>query len=378
VASLDGGEEKLLLRSPATAQYASGHLLYLRETTLMARPFDAAKLEFTGDAVPLAERILMPAAPTAVGVFSASENGVLVYQTGQGDLTTSLRWFGRDGQPVGTLGEPAEYGEVVLSPDGRQAAVTIRDPATGMHDIWVYDAVREGRTRFTFDASDDRAPVWSPDGTQLAFCSNRRGSYDLYRKSLEGAAEEELLLETPRDEYPAGFVDATRLFFTATGPGQEFEHAVLPLDGERKPVTWRKARQTEIASPLSPDGRWLPYSSEESGRWEIYVTSFPRGGRKVQVSTQGAAYAFWRADGREILFQDLSGLMWTAGVTPRGETLEVGEPRPLFRVSGPNPAGATFWPTADFSRFLVIGGEQKPATHLELVVDWPRLRQAAR
>ena len=372
VASLDGGEEKVLLRSPAAAQYASGHLLYMREATLFARPFDAGSLRFTGDAAPLAEGVLMPALATAVGVFSASENGVLVFQTARGQLTTSLQWFTRDGKPDGTLGEPATFGEVVLSPDGRQAAVTIRDASAGTNDIWIFDLARGVRTRFTFDPAEEAAPVWSPDASALVFSSNRKGHYDLYRKALEGTADEEPLLVSDRDKYPSAFVDGGRsLLFTETGPDPGVGLFTMPLEGERTPKEWERTRFNEIPSPLSPDGRWLPYSSEESGRWEVYVTSYPKAGRKWQISSMGGAYAFWSADGKEIVYHDLTGMLHAVSVETRGDSLEIGESRPLFRVAGPNPSGSTFWPTPDHQRFLAVGEGQKPNALLDLVVNWP-------
>ena len=377
--SLDGGPEKLLLRSPAAAQYASGHLLYLRETTLMARPFDPGRLAFTGETSPLAEGVLMPALATGVAVFSASQNGVLVYQTARGQLASSLQWFTRDGKPDGTLGEPADYGELVLSPDGKHAAVTVVDGATATHDIWVFDLGRGVRSRFTLDAGDDVAPVWTPDGTTIVFSSNRKGHFDLYRKALGGSAEEEPLLVSESDKYAAAFADEGRsLVFAQGGPSPGTEFLVMALDGERKPESWRKSRFNDIPSPPSPDGRWLPYSSEESGRWEVYVTTFPRPGRKWQISTDGGAYGFWSADGREIIYHDLGGMLRAVPVVPRGEALEVGEPKPLFRVAGPNPAGSTFWPTADHSRFLSVGEGQKPSALLDLVVNWPLKLRAAK
>jgi dipeptidyl aminopeptidase/acylaminoacyl peptidase len=378
-ASLDGGAEKIILRSPATAEYASGHLLYLREATLMARPFDAARLAFTGDAAPVAEKILMPALGTAIGVFSASLNGILVYQTARGEATTRLQWFTRDGKPDAALGEPADYGEVTLSPDGKQAAATIRDPATGTRDLWVFDVGRGVRTRFTFDPGDDISPLWSPDGGALVFSSNRKGHYDLYRKVLDGSSEEEALFASDADKYPASFAFGGRsLVFQETAKDAGIEIRILSLDGSRKPEPWLRTKFNEFPSALSPDGKWLPYSSEESGRWEVYVTSFPRAGRKWQISTEGGAYAYWSADGKEILYHDLGGMIRAVSVGVRGETLEIGQGRPLFRANGPNPAGATFCPSADHQRLLVVGEGQKPNVLLDLVVNWPLQVRAGR
>ena len=377
-ASLDGGAEKVLLRSPAAAVYASGHLLYLRETTLMARPFDAARLAFTGEAFPVAEKILMPSIGTAIGVFSASQNGVLAYQTARGETTARLQWFTRDGKPDGTLGDPAGFQQALLSPDGRQAAATIRDPATGTHDLWIFDVARGVRTRFTFDPGEDVSPLWSPDGSALIFASNRKGHFDLYRKALDGSSEEELLFASDADKSPVTWAPGGRtlVFDEAAkdvgirGPdagARRGPEAGAPVEDEVQPGN----------SPLSPDGRWMPYSTDESGRWEVYVTSFPRAGRKWQISTDGGAYAFWSADGKEILYHDLSGMIWAVPVEVRGETLDLGKGRPLFRAPGPNPTAPSFSPTRDHQRFLVVGEGQKPNALVDLVVNWTS-REGAR
>ena len=370
-ASLDGGAEKVLVRSPAAAVYASGHLLYLRETTLMARPFDAARLAFTGEASPVAEKILMPAVGTALGVFSASQNGVLAYQTARGETTSRLQWFTRDGKPDGTLGEPADFGQALLSPDGKLAAATIRDQSTGTYDIWIFDVARGVRTRFTFDPAEDVSPLWSPDGSALIFASNRKGHYDLYRKALDGSSEEEALFTSDADKGPVSWAPGGRaLVFDEAGKDAGVEVKTLALDGARKPEPLSKTKFSEVNSPLSPDGRWQPYSTDESGRWEVYVTSFPRAGRKWQVSTDGGAYAFWSADGKEILYHDLSGMIWAVPVSVRGETLEIGQGRRLFRAPGPNPTAPSFSVTSDHQRFLVVGEGQKPNGLVDLVVNW--------
>jgi len=188
--SLDGGEPKVLFRNDSNAVYASGHLLFIRETTLMAEPFDADDLTLEGDPTPIAEQLPFDAGFSR-GVFSASENGVLIYQTGEPQTGSQLIWFDRSGKQTGTLGDKAFYSDYSVSPDLERVAVSVFDLRMGPTDLWIYDVTRNLRTRFTFDPASDASPVWSPDGSQVAFASNREGDYDLYTKTFSGSADEE-------------------------------------------------------------------------------------------------------------------------------------------------------------------------------------------
>jgi len=370
-ASLDGEAEKLVLRSPSEAQYASGRLLFVREGTLMARPFDARRLAFTGEAVAIADRILFPSVATALAVFSASRNGVLVYQTARGESSTRLEWLGRDGKAAGMVGEPGAYREVSLSRDQKQAAVSVRDPTTGTYDLWIFDLARGLRTRFTFDPGDDKSPTWSPDGSALVFASNRKGHYDLYRKTLGGTSEEEPLLVSENDKFP--FVwspDGKSLVFYESAKDTVLDIWVLPMEGARKPEPFLRTKFDEAPDALSPDGRWLAYASDESGNWEVYATPFPRPGRKWQISPAGGVYAFWSADGKEILYQANDGQLFAVPVAAHGETLDLGQAKPLFRTGGPAVAGPSFAPAADHQRILAISGGQEPNALLDLVLNW--------
>ena len=374
LASLDGGAEKVLLRSPAAPQFASGHLLYLRDATLMARPM-AADGTFRGDALPLADRIMSPSLQTAVAVFSASENGILVTQSARGELSARLQWYTRDGKPDGAVGDPGEYLGVVLSPDGRLAAATIVDPATSTFDLWIVDVARGVRTRFTFDPGNDRLPVWSPDGRSIVFSSNRKGHEDLYRKSLEGSGEEEPILVSNVDKEPCAWTpDGRAIVFTQPTKDGGMEIRTLSLEGAKSQEGFLSTRKNIVASPLSPDGKWLPYSSDESGRWEVYATSFPKAGRKWQISTEGGAYAFWGADGKEIIYHDMNGIVRAVAVQVRGETLEIGASRPIMRSPGPSPTAPSFSPAADHQRLLAVGAGQTANTLLDLVVNWPLVK----
>jgi Tol biopolymer transport system component len=372
VASLNGGSEKVLLHSPADAEYASGHLIFLRERTLMARPFDPGRLAFTGDAFPLAENISVLSMAAATGVFSASQNGVLIYQTSLGPATSKLVWLDRDGKPQGTLGESADFVEVSLSPDGKRAAATIRDAASGNRDVWIYDLARNLGTRFTFDPSNENSPLWSPDGDWLAYSSSRKGHEDIYRKAVAGSSEEELLVESKTDKEPfAWSPDGRFLAYTGIEKDTKYDIFVLPLDGDRKPQVFLQTPFAEYPAAFSPDGRWLVYGSDESGKLQLYVTSFPRPGRKWQVSREEGAYAYWSKDGKEILYHGFSGQIWAVEVAERADSLDIGAPKPLFKISvPPKPNGAEISPTTDHQRFLVLDHGQKPNTLLNMVVNW--------
>ena len=372
LASLDGGPERVLLRSPAAPEFASGYLLYLREGTLMARPFDAAGATFRGEPVPLADRIMMPSFQTAVAVFSASRGGILVRQSARGELASRLQWHTRDGKPDGYVGDPGEYQSAILSPDGRLAALTALDPATATYDIWILDIARGVRTRFTFDPASDRVPVWTPDGRSLIFASSRKGHGDLYGKSLDGAEEDTPLLVSDVDKEPSGVTpDGRTLAFTQPGTDGGTEVRTLSLDGAKSDELYLKSKSQMVASGFSPDGRFLPVSSDESGRWEVYAFSFPRPGRKWQVSTAGGAYAFWSADGKEIIYHDMSGVLRAVPVEIRGDGIEAGGGQELFRAPGPSPASPSVSPTADHRRILVAGEGQHPEPLLDLVLNWP-------
>jgi Tol biopolymer transport system component len=370
-ASLDGGPEKVLLRSPAIVEYAAGRLLFLRESTLMSRSFDPSSLAFTGEAEPVAERIFMPNTATALGVFSASKTGLLAYQTARGQAGERLQWFTREGKPLDVVGEPGEYRDLALSPDGSRAAVCLPDQAAGTHDIWIFDLAHGLRSRFTFDPGDDRSPVWSPDGSAIVFASSRKGHYDIYRKAPGGSAEEEPLYVSQSDKSPAVWSpDGRYLLYYETTTVTDLDVWILPMDGSRKPEPFLKTKAGEAPGAFSPDGRWVAYGSDESGQFETYATRFPKGGRKWQISSGGGVYCFWSRDGKEILYQANDGMLHAVPVIAREESLEPGSPQTLFRAAGPFVGAPAFSPTADHQKILAVAGGQEPNPYIDLVVNW--------
>ena len=303
-ASLESKESKLVMRADSNVQYAQGYLLYLRGTTLMARPFDAKRLETVGEAFPLAEQVQHAPRGLTAGVFSASENGILAYQMGKSMGNSQLAWFDRSGVQLGVLGDQALYSNPRLSPDGKMATVSVIDPESGRPDIWLYDVARARRTRLTFDSSEERALAWSHDGSRIAFSSNRKGHFDIYQKASSGAGSDELLLESEFDKQPSSWSrDGRFLLYWTNDPKTLADIWVLPLSGDRKPSPFLNTEFNEGNGQFSPDGRWVAYFSTESDRVELYVAPFSGPGGKRQISTSGATPpAKWRADGKELFY----------------------------------------------------------------------------
>jgi len=381
VGSLDGSPSKLLADASSNALYAQGHLLFLREGTLMAQPFDTARLATSGEAVPVAEQVQSVLGTGTAGVFSVSATGLLAYGGGGGRGGWVLTWFDRSGKQGRTLGDAVTLGAFQFSPDRKSVAAGIIDRGNG--DIWIYDVTRGLRTRFTFDAASDANPIWSPDGRSIAFRSNRKGHYDLYRKAANGAGAEELLYADDLDKIPTSWSpDGKFLLYHAGEPKTKagLDLWALPLAPERlggaiKPVPVVHTAFAEFDGQFSPDGRWIVYESNESQRQEIYVTPFPPPssgpGGKRQISTAGGAAPRWRQDGKEIFFVGPDRRLMAAGVAAKGDTLEVGEVRALFGpivvTTGIDPYDVS----GDGQGFLVrTSPEQKSAEPLTLVENW--------
>jgi Tol biopolymer transport system component len=371
VGSLDGGPGTLLLRSQAAAQYASGHLLFLREGTLMAQPFEASRRRLSGEAVPIADGVNLIANATALGVFSASDDGILLYQSGGATATRRLVWRDREGRVTGSLGDDAVYYDVALSPQGDQAAVTVAG-ASGAGDVWVYDIARAVRTRLTFDPRDEWRVAWSPDARTLAFASDRAGQYDLYTLAVGGAQAEQLLHASDRVKVPCSISpDGRTLLYQEQSRETGWDILAIPLSGEPTPRPFVTAAGEQGMASFSPDGRWVAYASTESGHNEVFVAPFPGPGRRWQISTRGGYWPSWRADGREIVYLDSGGTITTVPVETRGDALTVGIPRTAFQLQPPEAINSRFAVSADGERFVAIepvSALTRPP--LTVVVNW--------
>ncbi len=377
----DQPKQRILANSLA-ASYVDGNLFFMRDGTLMVQPFDAGKLQLTGDPVPVAEQV---AVTGSIGIFSVSPTGVLAYRTGAnsgGGFQTT--WFGRDGRQMNTFGQPGPDQGLTLSPDGMRAAG--RDALENANgDIWLLDFTRGVRTRLTFRQSWGSDPVWSPDGNRLFFAAG--STLDtIYEKDASGAGEEKELLKKPVEIKMLSSISRDGKFLlynTALVPKTASDLWVLPLEGpgQGKPVLLLGTGFAEGSGSFSPDGRWIAYISNESGRFEVYIRPFAAsptpslGEGKWQVSRDGAwavaaaaqATLKWRKDGRELLFEGANNSIMAVDVSGNGTAPLLGTPKQIFTA----PANNGWDVTADDSRFLMSvlpgGGGQTPIT---VVLNW--------
>jgi Tol biopolymer transport system component len=376
--------DRLAVRYVGNANGSAGHLFLLRDGTLMAQPFDVANMALTGMPVPIAENV---GNSNSLGWFSVSPSGVLAYRTGNRAGQFQLTWFDRQGKSLGAFGEPSSDQYPVISPDGTRA--TVRDAMTGAAgDLWTLDFARGVRTRFTFRQSQGTGGIWSPDGSRIAFAASvGGGDVALYEKPSSGAGEEkELLLKPGEIPVPTGFSPDGRflLYYTLSSSGTGRDVWVLPLEGDRKPVQLLGSRFNELNGTFSPDGRWIAYESDESGRHEVYVRPFAVSGAtgapsfgdgKWQISKDGAFFGAsptvrWRADGKEIIFVSPDDSPMAVEVSAKGTAFQAGIPRRLFEV--PQGSSGLWDVTSDGKKFLlrVPSGAQGARAPITVVSDW--------
>jgi serine/threonine protein kinase/Tol biopolymer transport system component len=381
VSALDSNDSKFLVPATVTGAYTEaegkGYLLFVRESTLMAQPFDARRLELSGEAVPIVEGLLSfpnDGGPTAYAAFSASA-GHLVYRTGERQ-TTRLTWFDRSGKALEAVTEPGDFHEPSLSGDAKRLLFG-RSEGAGKQDLFLLDLSRGNSTRLTFTPEGEGSSVFSPDDSQVVFNSGRSGDFgDLYRKASSGAGKDELVLNGMKNPYPDSWSrDGKYLVFEADdGPKTKVDLWILPMTGDPKPFSYLSSEFQETHAQFSPDGRWVAYTSDETGRSEVYVQSFPIGGGKWQISTNGGDQAQWRPDGKEIFYLAPDRNLMAVTVSG-GTTLDPGRPAELFRTFLPS-SGITedrnnYVPTKDGQRFILNSlAEASNSQPLSLVLNW--------
>jgi eukaryotic-like serine/threonine-protein kinase len=388
IGELGSLQARLLTKSDTMAEYASGRLLFLRGQTLMAQPFDPGRMELSGEPQPIAEHVAVNGS-TIRAMFSASETGTLVYQSGEASTGWNLVWVGRDGKQMETVAQSSRYIGPSLSPDGSHLAITIFVGNQGIADLWVLDLARATRTRMTFNggssgittitSSASQSP-WTPDGKTIFYSTITKEIFQIHAKAADGSGFEHLILETtdatasPRSVSPDGryLVYEKRLNQNPTVA----QIWALPLSsnekpGEAKPFSIVPDAFDNKAPAISPDGKWLVYQSNESGRAEIYITAFPGGGAKWQVSSNGGITPKWRRDGKELFFLDPQDNIVAVDVNTSGSAVKLGAPHTLFQAVGIQRDFGPYDVSADGKKFLINSGNLKEGMEpVTLVQNW--------
>jgi eukaryotic-like serine/threonine-protein kinase len=376
--SLDGKTKKLLIRGNTSALYApSGHLLFPDGDTLMGQAFDAERLELKGQAFVVDGGV--GRSSTGTGSYSISGTGTLAYA---GTLSTlgRLTWFDRGGTPSDSVGSLGDYPDFRLSPDQTRLAASLADPKTGFPDIWITDLTRRSSAPFTFGPAVNSNPAWAPDGARIIFRTTRTGSVEFYAKSAGGGGKEEPVLSQTvarAVRLQSGVMvlwdwspDGHNLLFSGT-TSSDYDLWLVPLGGDPKPVILLSAPGDQWHGSFSPDGRLVAYSSDESGRFEVHVQTFPLTDRQWTVSTTGGSEPRWRADGREIYYLSPDQKLMAVRVGP-GPSF--GAPTELFqaRVAGGVSSQRTHYVSSrDGQRFLInTPAGEPPTVPITVVLNW--------
>lgn len=386
-ASLEKPEGTSLLKTNAPALYSvAGYLLFPRQGALFAQVFDAESLKLSGDPIRIAEQV---ASDNNALAASVSDTGTLIFRNGlAASGVVQMQWFERNGKPAEMVGSPGLYFGAELSPNGRRIAVHRHEASGG--DIWLFDSASGPMSRLTFDASQDNSsPIWSPDSLSIAYATRRDGKGGIYKRSVSGTSSEEVLVE-PSDAFPVPMSwsqDGKFLVYTAFDKATGENIWALPTTGDRKPVPLVTEPGNQSLPQVSPDGKWLAYISQASGRIEIYVKTFPTGEGRWQITTTGASNLSirWRGDSKELYYttagqtRDLLAVPMNA----EGAILRWGTPERLFDsgyIGIPHPGGGSYHDysvSPDGKRFLIPRPNepiaQSSTLPINVVLNWTAL-----
>jgi Tol biopolymer transport system component len=366
VRSLDSNESRRLVDVFSSPAYFAPYLLYVRGETLLAHRLDFVRLELTGEPFPVVEGV---GSTLSKAHFSVSESGVLAYHAHTTEDGLPV-WFDRQGNRLGAIGPPAGYAGLTLSPDEQRVAID-RTVSPTAPDIWLIELSQGTASRFTSNSAYDFTPVWSPDGTRIVFASNRTagGGTDLFQKESSGAGEEELLLRTGATNDPTDWsADGKFILYVARQPGTSSDLWALPLEEDRTPIVLLQTPFLEEGARLSPDGRWLAYTSNESGRQEVYVRPFLRPGGGRLISTGGGWQPRWRrADGKELFYLSPERRIMAVSVQSDSSRFEASTPRELFDEP---VSDGTYDISRDGQRFLINTILPEASSPIQIVVNW--------
>ncbi len=365
VGSIESDDVRVVTPLDSRAEYASGHLLYVREGALFAQPFDADAAAVTGEPSLVTSTINYFFGP-ANAAFSVSQEGILAYATAA--EPSRLVWLDRTGREVGQLGSPSVVGRVRISPDGRRVAVDVEERKTGTSDIWLFELTRGVATRLHHDAIDEISPVWAPDGAKLFLRSDKLGPPDINELTIGVPGSERLVFADETVQQPEDVSPDGRLLVYLNDLQTTADIFLLPLAGtDREPTPWVRTRFDETSPRFSPDGRWIAYEADDSGDSEVYIARVDGAADKRRISTTGGSRPRWRRDGRELFYVAPGGLVMSVAVTP-GPQLEMGVPTMLFRTASEI---LTYDVTPDGSRFLAnLPIERIRESPVRVIVNW--------
>ncbi len=378
--NIETGERTVIHEGGTYPRYLpTGHLTFVRDGTLFAAPFDAERLKVIGVPAPFLEGVSSSDPGNGTAHYAFSHDGTLVYVSGASTRQWTLVWVDQAGNASPLLEEPRDYRFPRFSPTSARLAFQLaQEKGMATADIWIYDLQREVMTRFTFDEAADFAATWSPDGEWIVFASARGGALNLYRKRSDGTGDAERLTESNNLQAPFSFSpDGKSLLFSEENPETSWDILVLPLEGERKPQVFLRTPFFEVFPVFSPDGRWVAYTSNESGRLEIYVRPYPGPGGKWQISDAGTTSGpRWSPDGRKLYYRADERMM-VVPVSTGSAAFQAGKPRVLFDKRflqiGPFPS---YDLAPDGQRFVMLATrstEEEGAasrTHLHFVFNW--------
>ena len=367
--SLGSNEKHFVAEASGNAAYAApGYLLFPREKTLLAQRFDLKRFALIGDPTAVLTDIqYQPQVRRAV--FAVSDNDVLVGQTGAGIAFSQPLWFDRKGHQEGAVGKAGVYGSVFIAANGRSVAVDSTDMTSLNTDVWTYELQRESAQRLTFDPGFDVVPIWSPDASRLVFSSNRGEHVDLYMKNSDGAETEKVIVHDEFNKIPSDWFRNGEYILYTRGPDLWF--LTLPA---LKSTLFIKAPSIVRNGQFSPDGKWVAYASNETGKWEIYVTSFPDARGKWQVSTGGGEEPRWRGDGKELFYISSDSKMMAVPVTI-GANFDAGAPVALFQAVPRQPVSTNdqfvYDVARDGQRFLILTQVKRPESRpMSVILNW--------
>ncbi len=369
IASLDAIVDSVLMRGNSNVEYASGYLLFHRQAMLMAQPFDTVTLQFTGDAVPIAEELQYNDGRSRA-MFSVSTNGVLIYQSGE-EQQTKFAFFDRAGNRVSLLDTKWPRGGK-LSHDGKKIAYRFFEMQNRQFDVWLYEINGGRSSRFTFDLSNEGFPFWSLHDDSVVFSSDRNGKFDLYIKSANGTGTEQLLVKSDDVKLVSDWsMDGKYLTYTSIGnPKTKADVWLLPMTGNRTPVPFLQTEFGEGSACFSPDGRWIVYDSDESGRLEVYVRAVDGTAGKWGVSINGGNLPRWSRDGKTIFFRS-AGKAMAAAVRVVQSSIVVDSVRTLFDFESRGITGGIQDVSGDGQKFLALVTElRQTSPPITLVVNW--------